>query len=102
MLLFLWRTFYRDDLTRMVKQERLHPASRDPDQTSSCTVIVDLSFPAWGVLMGLLLNAIEDLPSAVVIEGDLRPAVSALVQFVSEGSLHMGSSTIESSQQGIN
>jgi hypothetical protein len=28
--------------------------------------------------------------------------VSALVQFVSEGSLHMGSSTIESSQQGIN
>jgi hypothetical protein len=78
----------------MTRDERIHPASSDWDLELSCTILPDLSFRDWCLLLGVLPDLIEDSPFAIVIEGGVLSAVSGIVQPVLEAALtrHRGQS----------
>jgi hypothetical protein len=65
-------------------------------------MIPDLSFRNWCLLFGDLPDPVEDLPFAIVIEGVVLSAASAIVEPVREGRLNAGSWTIKCSRQGTN
>jgi hypothetical protein len=64
-------------------------------------MILDLSFCDCYVFFGVLLESIEDLPFAIVIDGGMISSVSVRVQLVREDQLDMRSWTIECSHQDV-
>jgi hypothetical protein len=64
-------------------------------------MIHDFCFRDWYVLFRVLLNPIEDLLFALLVEGGILSSLPGLVSPMRQGRLQAGSWTIESSRQRI-
>jgi hypothetical protein len=86
-LLCLCDTLSLNHLVRPSTNDWICLSLSDWDLELNCEIIFDFSFRDWCVLLRVLLNPIEDLPSTSSIELRMLSSVSGLVHPVHEDSL---------------